>query len=280
MPGVEICFFMEIIDAHAHFFPDALYRAIWKWFENHGWHVAHQIFADEVVTRLKALGVSRFTVLNYAHKAGMSESLNRWTYEFCGRHPEAIAFGAVHQDDPVGKILNQCFRDYNFKGIKFHTHVAAIPPDHEKLFPLYEKMIEYDRVLILHAGTGPSLKGYETTVADVSGVRRVRKVLEKFPGLKMIIPHLGAEEIDKFFDLMGDFPNLWMDTTMAVAGHFPFKIPWEKIEQYSDRILYGSDAPNLPYPLDREIKVLQASPLSPEAQERIFYKNATKLFGL
>ncbi len=268
-----------IIDCHTHFFPDKLYQAIWQWFGTHGWKVRYQVFADEVVTLLRSQGVERFVVLNYAHKAGMSESLNRWTYEFCQKYPEAIPFGAVHQDDPIKKVLKQCFEAYHFKGIKFHTHVAAIAPDDEKLFPLYEGMVEYDKVLTLHAGTGPSLAGYKEKVDHVSGVKRVAKVLKRFPTLKMIMPHLGADEVGPFFDLMEEFPNLWMDTTMALSGYFPLEIPWDRLEKHSDRILYGSDFPNVPYEMSTEIKAIQGSTLSPEAQQNIFYRNARNLFS-
>lgn len=270
---------MYIIDCHTHFFPNALYKAIWKWFERHGWQVRYQVFADEVVTLLRSQGVERFFVLNYAHKAGMSESLNHWTYEFCQKYPEAIPFGAVHQDDPIEKVLKKCFEDYHFYGIKFHTHVAAIAPDDEKLFPLYEGMIQYDKVLTLHAGNGPSLEGYKEKTAHVSGAKRVRNVLKRYPKLRLIMPHLGAEEFDAFFDLMEEFPNLWLDTTMICSGYFPLKIPWEQIEQFSDRILYGSDFPNIPYEMTTEAKMIQNSSLSSEAKKKILFKNAEGLFN-
>lgn len=271
---------MKIIDAHAHFFPDPLYKAIWKWFERHGWQVRYQVMADEAVTLLRSQGISRFTVLNYAHKAGMSEALNHWTYEFCQKYPEAIPFGAVHQDDDIPKVLDTCFRRYHFHGIKFHCHVAAIPPDDELLFPLYEGIIQHDKVLTLHAGNGPSLEGYKEKTAKVSGARRVRKVLQRYPNLKLIMPHLGAEEFDAFFDLMEEFPNLWMDTTMICSGYFPNKIPWKNLEKFSSRILYGSDFPNIPYEMTTEAKNIQASILSPEAKKNILCKNAIRLLKL
>ncbi len=270
-----------MIDVHTHLFPDALFRAIWAWFEKYGWRVRYQVMADEVVRLLKEeQGIERFVVLNYAHKPGMSESLNTWTYQFCKKYPEAIPFGTVHPEDDVKRLLDQCFRDYHFYGIKFHSHVAAIRPDDERLFPIYEKVMEYNRVITLHAGTGPSLHGYHEKTDHISGAQFVRPLLKRYPDLKIIIPHLGAEEFDAFFDLMSEFPNLWMDTTMALSGYFPFKIPWENVEKFSDRILYGSDFPNLPYPAKTEINNIRASNLSLQTQEKIFSCNAKRLFGL
>ncbi len=272
---------IDIIDAHVHLFPDKLFRAIWLWFEKHGWKVRYRVDGDEVVRLLKTLGVSRFVLLNYSHKPGMSASLNAWTHEFVKKHPEAIPFGAIHpEDENVGGELDRCFGEYGFKGLKFHTHVTGIRPDDERLFPVYEKLIEHNKVLMLHSGMGPSLAGYRETTQEVSGVRFTEKALRRFPQMKVIVPHLGADEIDAFFDLLEEYPNLTLDTTMALSGYFPLKIPWDRMEKWSHRILYGSDFPNIPYDLATEINVLRSSGLSRGAQERILGLNAERLLGI
>jgi hypothetical protein len=273
---------MTIIDAHVHLFPEPLFRAIWKWFDEHGWKVRYKVQAEEVVRLLKENGTDLYVVLNYSHKPGMSESLNAWTYEFCKTRPkEAIPFGAIHpEDENAMALLDRCFKEYGFYGLKFHSHVSGIRPDDKKMFPIYEKLIEHDKALTLHAGTGPSLDGYSKTTTEVSGAKYVKKVLKKFPKLKLIIPHLGADEFDAFFELMAEFPNLWMDTTMTLAGYFPMTIPWEKIEKFSDRILYGSDFPNLPYEMKTEIQAIENSPLTLEAKEKILSRNIKYLLEI
>jgi predicted TIM-barrel fold metal-dependent hydrolase len=272
---------MDVIDFHAHFFPERLYKAIWDWFETHGWPIKYQVQADEAARLLKAQGVSRYVVLNYSHKPGMSESLNAWTHEFASRHREAIPFGAIHpEEENVPGLLDRCFRDYGFKGLKFHTHVTGISPDNPKMFPVYEKVLEHDRVLLIHSGNGPSLRGYKESTSHVSGAGLTRRMLERYPDLKVVIPHLGFDEPDEFFMMMEEFPNLRMDTTMVVAGFFPIEIPWEKIETFSDRILYGSDFPNIPYEADTEIRAILNSPLSEGAKRAILGGNAGRLLGL
>jgi hypothetical protein len=271
----------EVIDFHTHFFPEKLYRAIWDWFETHGWPVKYQVQADEAARLLVAQGVSRYVVLNYAHKPGMSEPLNAWTREFASRHPEAIPFGAIHpEEENVSGLLERCFRDYGFKGLKFHTHVAGIRPDDPKMFPVYEKILEHGRVLLIHSGNGPSLKGYRETTKDVSGAAFTRAMLRRFSGLKVVVPHLGFDEPDEFFALMEEFPNLRMDTTMVTAGFFPIEVPWEKIEKFSGRILYGSDFPNIPYEAGTEIRAIRSSPLSEKARRSILGENAKRLLEI
>jgi len=109
-------------------------------------------------------------------------------------------------------------------------------------------------------------------------VKRVKVILKHYPNLKLVIPHLGTEEMDEFFDLMEEHKNLWMDTTMMLAGYFPNQPSLKKIEKLSDRILYGSDTPNIPYPLDVEMKNIKKW-FSKDVQEKLFFKNAQKLLG-
>lgn len=271
---------MEVIDFHTHFFPEKLYKAIWDWFESHGWPIQYKVQADETARLLKEQGVSRYVILNYSHKPGMSDSLNAWTHAFALRHPESIPFGAIHpEDEKVGRLLDRCFKDYGFKGIKFHCHVAGIRPDDERMFPIYEKILEFDRVLLIHSGAGPSLRGYRETTKHVSGAEFTRNALKRFSDMKVVVPHLGFDEPGEFFSIMEEFPNLWMDTTMALAGFFPEKVPWESIEKFSDRILYGSDFPNIPYEMGTELRAIRSSPLSPSTQKKILFSNAGRLLG-
>jgi predicted TIM-barrel fold metal-dependent hydrolase len=67
---------------------------------------------------------------------------------------------------------------------------------------------------------------------------------------------------------------------MVITDYFPIE---EKIalgRYRSDRIMYGSDFPNIPYAWDRELKELKAADISYDALEKISYKNAADFFSL
>ncbi len=38
-----------LIDFHTHFFPDKLFEAIWKWFEDQGWPIIYKKYADDLI---------------------------------------------------------------------------------------------------------------------------------------------------------------------------------------------------------------------------------------
>jgi len=67
---------------------------------------------------------------------------------------------------------------------------------------------------------------------------------------------------------------------MVITNYFPIEKKIALGQYRSDRIMYGSDFPNIPYAWDREIKELEAANISNEVLEKISYKNAADFFDL
>ena len=67
---------------------------------------------------------------------------------------------------------------------------------------------------------------------------------------------------------------------MILADYFPIREAVEVNTYRADRIMYGSDFPNIPYAWDRELKWLRNSGLPQENLEWILEKSATHFFGL
>ena len=103
-------------------------------------------------------------------------------------------------------------------------------------------------------------------------------MLKEPPGLKLCVPHLGADEFDAYERLLERYDNLWLDTTMAVANYFPIPLPVRLLHVRPERILYGTDFPNIPYAWDRELKQLLALKLGDEVEAGILGGNALGLF--
>ena len=47
-----------VVDAHVHVFPDAVFDAVWRWFDRHGWPIRYRLHAEAVVDFLLARGSS------------------------------------------------------------------------------------------------------------------------------------------------------------------------------------------------------------------------------
>jgi len=278
---------MELIDFHTHFFPNKLMDALWRWFETHAWPIQYKMYADEAVTTLKNEGVTRAVSLHYPHQPGMADSLNEWAHRLEKNYPEfIIPFGSLHPDDShKEEILKTCFEKYGFKGLKFHCHVQRMAPDDPRMEPVYEICQAVGRIVLIHCGTGPHFKdrparGYGYDVTAITGIRRFEKVIGKYPRLKWVVPHLGFEEMEQFVKLLDEFPNLYLDTTMALSRFFPQEVKREWIANHEDRLLFGTDFPNIPYEWDREKKELLKLNLGKVVERKILFENAVSLLNI
>ena len=101
------------------------------------------------------------------------------------------------------------------------------------------------------------------------------------------------EEVAALLDL---HPRLHLDTTMALARYFPSTDPgfrftdeagadaWLQraaaiVRRWPDRILYGTDFPNIPYDWDRELGNLLRLGLPEADLGAVLAGNARRLFG-
>lgn len=276
-----------VIDCHTHFFPQKLQAAIVHWFETHAWPIQYTDYEDNLVQTLKSLGVTRAVSLHYPHKPGMARALNAFARELASRHADfLIPFGSVHPDDTDARaILDECLGLDRFKGIKIHCHVQKVAPDDSRLIPVFEACRDHKAVLLIHCGTGPNFKdrpvnGYGYDVATVSGIAPFQRVLEKYSDVKIIVPHLGFEEIEAFLKILPAHPNLYLDTAMAIGKYFPNQVDPNWFLKYANRILFGTDFPIIPYDWNRELNTLLTMGLPEQALRAILHDNAAKLLGL
>ncbi len=148
--------------------------------------------------------------------------------------------------------------------------------------PSYETCILHDKPILIHAGREPKSAGYKCDPHLLCHVDRTAAVLRSFPKLRLAIPHLGADELGGYTRLLERHDNLWLDTTMALANYFEDDAQaFAMVEARPDRIMYGTDFPNLPYAWDRELRRIGAHGL-PDATlaqvlgdtARLFYRLA------
>ncbi len=272
-----------MIDAHVHLFPDRLFDAIWRWFDEHAWGIAHKIYADEVVDRLEEAGAERAVGLLYAHRPGMAEELNRWIGDLARRRPMVIPCATVHpRDEDLRGILLRGRDDHGARLVKQHCHVLGIAPDDLLMFPLYEACIELGLPLNLHVGNGPKLPGYRAPSDTVSGAARTEAVLVRYPELRLIVPHLGVLEDQVFLSWLDRFPNLYLDTAMAMVPFLDGLLVGDRkrLGDHPDRILFGTDFPNIPYPIETELEALAALGFEQEVMAAITHDTAVRVFAL
>ncbi len=217
-------------------------KAVFNYFNHrYQWPRRFPTNPELLVESLFEQGIEKAFTLAYTHKPGLSRKLNSWLANFCLKYPELEPFGAIHPDDQgLENIAIECLDHYNFPGIKIHCLVQQCRPDDKKLYPLYETVVERSKGIIIHASSFP------LPYKDYLGIKGVSRLLDCFPGLNIIIPHLGLHDLHEYGSLLERYEGLFLDTSFVFHNQVfmpPLDIIREMMLAYPDRIIYGSDYP-------------------------------------
>jgi hypothetical protein len=267
----------HLLDAHTHWFPDAVNRKIWEYFDRHYWPVTYRGSTAERLDWMRRNGVHRFTTLTYAHRPGMADWLNGWTAEFAAATPEAVPCGTFFAEPGAAATVRRCIEDFRFRGFKLHLRVGDFDPAQEALHGAFEQIEAAGLPVVIHCGSAPdpgrfTAPGY------------LRRLLLRHPRLKVIVAHMGAAEFDTYLALAESHPTVYLDTTMVFVGFsacdpFPPAL-LGRLEGVADHVLFGSDFPTIPYAFSHAVEGLLALPLSDGAKRRVLRDNAAALFGI
>jgi len=269
-----------VVDAHVHLFEDALFESIWRWFDRWGWPIRYKLHSPAVVDYLLSRGVRHLVALSYAHKPGIADRMNRAMVELTGARPEVTGLATVFPGEPDAPgVLARAFAA-GLRGVKLHCHVQCFGPDAPELHEIYRACAEHGLPLVMHAGREPKSPGYRCDPHSLCSADRVELVLRAHPKLKLCVPHLGADEYESYEGLLERYDNLWLDTTMAVAGYFPGPVPLRALKVRPERVLYGTDFPNIPYAWDRELGRLTRLDLGDDDLALLLGGAAQALYGL
>lgn len=146
--------------------------------------------------------------------------------------------------------------------------------------PIYQICSDEKKPMIMHVGREPKSEEYKCDPYEICSSGMLESVIKNFPDLNVCVPHLGFDETEQYRLLIEKYDNLWTDTTMVITDYFSMKEAIDLSIYRLDRIMYGSDFPNVPYEWDRKLKVLAQSNLYKEQLDQILYKTAIEFFNL
>lgn len=270
----------SVVDAHVHVFPEALFEAVWAWFGRHGWPIRYRLHTPQLVEFLLSRGVAGLVALHYAHKPGAARELNRFVARLVRRYPAVTGMATVFPgEDDDTDILREAF-DLGLSGVKLHSHVQCFDMHSPGMHRIYALCAREGKPLIMHVGREPKSPAYACDPYALCDSGRLERVLQAYPELKVCVPHLGADEFDAYRGLIARYDNLWLDTTMALARYLPMDEVPDLAGLRADRVMYGSDLPNIPYAWDRELRYLAAMGLDAGRLDRILNANAREFYGI
>ncbi|MDX3529369.1 amidohydrolase family protein [Streptomyces sp. ID05-39B] len=272
-----------LIDVHTHFMPERVLRKVWEYFDAVGpmtgieWGITYRHEEDERVALLRRFGVRAFTAMLYPHKAGMAAWLNGWAAGFAARTPDCLHTATLFPEEGVAEYVRAAV-EAGARVFKSHVQVGAYDPTHELLDPVWGMLAEAGVPVVMHCGSGPA-PGKHT------GPEPVGRLLARHPRLPLVVAHMGMPEYTDFLDLAERYPEVRLDTTMAFTDFSERLSPFParelgRLADLGDRILLGSDFPNIPYPYVHQLDALERLGLGDEWLRGVCYENGARLFGL
>jgi hypothetical protein len=288
-----------LVDVHTHFMPESVLRKVWAYFDGLGpltggveWPITYRAEESERLGLLRDFGVRTFTAMLYPHKPGMAEWLNQWAVDFARRTPDCLHTSTLFPEPGVAAYVRKALDD-GARVFKAHVQVGAYDPADELLDPAWGLLAEAGTPVVIHCGSGPAPGKY-------TGPEPIGRVLARHPRLRLVFAHMGMPEYEDFLDLAERFGEVRLDTTMAFTDFseefapFPRRAlprltrPIDPIDPsgltrlsgLGDRILLGTDFPNIPYPYVHQLRVLERLGLGDEWLRAVCHDNGARLFGL
>ena len=265
---------MEIINAHAHIYPDKISekatQAIGSFYDI---KMNFTGTPENLLKAEKTVGISKFIVHSCATKASQVRSINEFIKEEMDLHPEFIGFMTLHQDmteEEMKEEISWCI-ERGFHGIKLHPDFQKFYIDEEKAEKIYRAVASFNRTFPILFHTGDNRYEY-------SKPKRMAAMAKKYPSVIFIGAHFGGYRCWDELDCYKGLKNVYFDTSSSLAF-----ISSEKAKSLIDefgyeKFFFGTDFPmwNAKEELERFYKI----PLTEEKRTAILALNIKKLLKL
>ena len=272
-----------LVDVHTHFMPKSVLDKVWAYFDAVGpltgleWPITYREEEERRVALLREFGVLAFTSMLYPHKAGMARWLNGWAVDFAARTPDCLHTATLYPEPEAAGYVRQALEG-GARVFKVHLQVGGFDPNDELLDGCWGAIAEAGVPVVVHCGSGP-------VAGKFTGPGPVGRLLARHPGLRLIVAHMGMPEYSDFLDLAERYEGVHLDTTMAFTDFSERLAPFPVDERprllaLGDRILLGSDFPNIPYPYAHQLEALEGLGLGDDWLRAVLHDNAAQLFSL
>ena len=272
----------RLIDVHTHFMPERLLAAVWAYFDAAGpligrtWPIVYRDGERARVAALRSFGVGAFTAMLYPHKPGMARSLNDWAADFAARTPDCLHTATFFAEPSAAADVRRAL-DQGARVFKCHLQVGDFDPNDPLLDEAWGLLAAAGVPVVTHCGSGPVPGRY-------TGPGPVGRLLARHPRLRLVVAHLGMPEYAQFLDLAERHDSVLLDTTMAftpfIEGDAPFPaVELPRLRDLGDRVLLGTDFPNIPYPYPDALESLERTGLGAAWLRAVCHDNAASHFA-
>jgi len=212
---------------------------------------ASRIYTPDLIRNMDKAGVDKSCIMTSDHRRVNPPpriapyTSNNYIGKLLQEYPDRL-IGIAGYDPFRGgpydavKELERCIQELGMSGMKLYPSYDNFHPYDERLFPLYEKAIEFDIPLTFHMG----FTGTVTAMMKYQFPHLLDEVGIRYRDLKVVVAHIGYPWFDECICLVGKHSNFCVDVAALCT------LPTETLIRTLltirdmvglDRVLFGSE---------------------------------------
>ena len=274
---------MQVIDAHIHADFDS------QWLKRIGYQCGVDFCADGLKKEMGECGIVHCVSMGLRSLDLGMDSTAPTPYETAThlRLPDITYIGGINPfkaGSPCLEKTRTSIRSGTLRGLKIYLGYFPFPPHAPVYSAFYRLAEEYNVPVIFHAGDTES-SDKKLNYAHPLGID---EIAADYRGVNFLIAHLGNPWLMDAAEVVTKNENVYADLSGCVAGvddyasvnsyQLPRLQEAVKWIGNSSRLLYGSDWPLTP--MKNYIEFVRTLFPDHDDQEKVFYKNAIKLFAI
>ena len=232
-------------------------------------------------------GVDKAIVFGINSLALKMHTPNDAIAEYAREHPEKIiGFMSIdpHQSDAIDE-LERCTHDLGLRGIKMSPVYQHYHPCDEKARRIHKHAERLGLPILTHA----AFHGIANTPMEWASPLHYDPVAREFPGLKIILAHIGLPWFDDAMVMVRKHTNVFADVSPAFHSNWMYQALACFCEFATlDKLLFGSDFPiSTPEKVCHSLRTVNhvtegtgLLKIPAEAIERIINRDSLTLLGL
>jgi predicted TIM-barrel fold metal-dependent hydrolase len=234
--------------------------------------------ADDVVRLMDDNGIDQSVISpipGYEDPRGVEDSVqqNDNIARAIKDHPDRLpcGLGVVEPRHGAAALdeVDRVMSHLGLRGLMFHNDFNGLSIDSPAMFRILDRLAAHDGAIAqVHTAQHSVLEApYQLgTVADA------------FPGITFINAHpfMDGTQLRASIDLGRRHPTMLFDTTVSHHHLWPIEKAVEGIGE--DRLMFGSDNPY--YTFTADIDIINYAQVTEEVRDKVFWRNAARVFGL
>lgn len=262
----------EIIDTHAHIFPESIATKAVKNIGNF-----YKIFGDcsagtaqNLVDEGSKHGVSHYVVHSTATTPRQVRSINNFISSMTEIHSEFTGLMTLHPDQTSEEIRSEIAYALakGLKGVKLHPDFQEFQINEERAEKIYR---ETEGVLPILFHTGDSRYDFSTPT-------RLADVARRHPKQICIAAHFGGYDEWEKIGCYAGLDNIYFDTCSSLFFLSPEQARNIISSFGAEKFMFATDYPMWKY--ETEIERFLKIPLTEHERKLIFSENAKKMYGI